>query len=117
MHNVEKTLGKWVKKKRLERGWSQNELSERMKVCMRTVMDIERGESNPKLETLRMLTSVLEIPMQIVFYGEAASIDTRLDEIIIELASFTQEEQDMMYAAWKGMLQSLKTAKDKRNDE
>ncbi|HEY7883340.1 MAG TPA: helix-turn-helix domain-containing protein [Cellvibrionaceae bacterium] len=49
-----------VKKLRLQRGWSQEQLAELAGVTPRTIQRIERGQ-NPSLETARALASVFEV--------------------------------------------------------
>ncbi len=49
-----------IKKLRLQRGWSQEQLAELSGLSSRTVQRIERGE-NASLETLKSLASVFEV--------------------------------------------------------
>lgn len=49
-----------VRKLRLQRGWSQDQLAELMDVSVRTVQRLERGQK-PSLETARSLAAVFEV--------------------------------------------------------
>ncbi|MCG8637502.1 MAG: 2TM domain-containing protein [Desulfobacterales bacterium] len=49
-----------VRKLRLERGWSQEQLAELCNLSVRTIQRIERGQK-PSLETLNALAAVFEI--------------------------------------------------------
>ncbi|NVJ64963.1 MAG: helix-turn-helix domain-containing protein [Gammaproteobacteria bacterium] len=49
-----------IKKLRLQRGWSQEQLAEISGLSSRTIQRIERGE-NASLETLKSLASVFEV--------------------------------------------------------
>jgi XRE family transcriptional regulator, regulator of sulfur utilization len=49
-----------VRKLRLQRGWSQDQLAELMDVSVRTVQRLERGHQ-PSLETAKALASVFEV--------------------------------------------------------
>ena len=49
-----------VKKLRLQRGWSQEQLAEMVGVSARTIQRIERGFT-PGLETAKALASVFEV--------------------------------------------------------
>ena len=46
-----KTIGKRIKEKRLDRSWSQENLSEKVGLSPVYIGMIERGEKQPKLET------------------------------------------------------------------
>ena len=48
-----------VRKLRLEKGWSQEQLAEMSGLRVRTVQRIERGQ-NPSLESLKSLAAVFE---------------------------------------------------------
>lgn len=43
------------------KGWSQKELSQSSQVTVRTIQRIEKGETDPHLQTLKMLTDALGI--------------------------------------------------------
>ncbi|PCJ81692.1 MAG: hypothetical protein COA49_04060 [Bacteroidetes bacterium] len=49
-----------IKKMRLERHWSQDQLADMSKLSIRTIQRIENGE-NPGLESLKSLAAVFEI--------------------------------------------------------
>ncbi|MEM7253497.1 MAG: helix-turn-helix domain-containing protein [Pseudomonadota bacterium] len=50
----------WVRKHRLERGWSQETLAELTGLSVRTIQRIERG-TNPSSDSLRALVAAFEI--------------------------------------------------------
>ncbi len=49
-----------VRKLRLQRGWSQDQLAEFSGLSVRTIQRLERGQ-NPSLETARSLAAVFEV--------------------------------------------------------
>ena len=51
-----------VRKLRLQRGWSQDQLAQLSGLSVRTIQRIERGQ-NAGLETLKSLAAVFEIPL------------------------------------------------------
>jgi len=51
-----------VKKLRLQRGWSQDQLSQLSGLSIRTIQRIEKGQ-NPGLESLKSLAAVFELPI------------------------------------------------------
>jgi len=64
-----------VRKLRLEKGWSQEQLAEISGLSVRTIQRIERGQ-NPSLESLKSLaavfeTEVSELKMEAVMSNQA----------------------------------------------
>ncbi len=51
-----------VKKIRIEKGLSQEELSEKSELSLRTIQRLENGKSEPRGDTLKRLTNALELP-------------------------------------------------------
>lgn len=64
-----------VRKLRLQRGWSQDQLAEMAGLSVRTIQRIERGH-RPGLETSRSLASVFEVDLS-TFYTEEADMNER----------------------------------------
>ena len=56
-----KTLGANVRKWRVRRGWTQDQLAQQAGISAKFVGEVERGEDNPSLETLWSLVSALRI--------------------------------------------------------
>lgn len=63
-----------VRKLRLQRGWSQEQLAEMAGVSVRTVQRIERGQQ-PGLETAKSLAAVFEVHVQSLRHGEPVMTD------------------------------------------
>lgn len=59
MKNVE--LTKRVKELRVRRGFSQEELSERTQLSLRTIQRIENGETEPRGDSLKRLAHALDV--------------------------------------------------------
>ncbi|WP_051205491.1 helix-turn-helix domain-containing protein [Salinimicrobium xinjiangense] len=55
-------LSEHLKKLRLDNGFSQEELSEKSGLGLRTIQRLENGESSPRDDTLRLLTKALNVP-------------------------------------------------------
>ncbi len=66
-----------VKKLRLQRGWSQEQLAEMAGVTPRTIQRIERGQK-PSLETARALASVFEVDQST--FSEEPIMDSSTDK-------------------------------------
>jgi len=54
-------LGATVRRLRLERGWSQDVLSDRSGLHRAHIGEIERGETNVTLQTLKTLADTLSV--------------------------------------------------------
>ena len=48
--------------KRIEQGWSINELSKKVGVCSRTIRRWESGDTEPSLMKLKKLSQLLDCP-------------------------------------------------------
>jgi transcriptional regulator with XRE-family HTH domain len=55
-------FSKAVKKIRTEKGLSQEDLSEKSELSLRTIQRLENGKSEPRGDTLKRLTNALELP-------------------------------------------------------
>ena len=65
------TIGDKILEIRKRKGLTQEELSDLAKINLRTLQRIEKGETGPRGNTLKMLCSVLEINMEdILDYGK-----------------------------------------------
>ena len=60
-----------VKKLRLQRGWSQEQLAELTDLSVRTIQRVERGQS-PSLETARSLAAIFEVNLIVFKPGESS---------------------------------------------
>jgi transcriptional regulator with XRE-family HTH domain len=54
-------LGRTVRRLRLERGWSQDVMADRSGLHRAHIGEIERGETNVTLQTLKTLADTLEV--------------------------------------------------------
>ncbi len=61
-----------VRKLRLERGWSQEQLATLSGLSVRTIQRIERG-ATPGLESLNALAAVFEVDIEQLKHGESSS--------------------------------------------
>jgi ribosome-binding protein aMBF1 (putative translation factor) len=56
---------KTIIKHRLKRGWSQSELAEAIGSRQPVISRLERGESNPSLQTLSRIAKALGVSLQV----------------------------------------------------
>lgn len=64
------TIGKNLSYHRKLKGYSQEELSARTEVTVRTIQRIEKGDVNPHLQTVKMLAAALEIDVNELLHLE-----------------------------------------------
>jgi len=74
-----------VRKLRLQRGWSQDQLAQMSGLSIRTIQRIERGQ-NPGLDSLKSLAAVFEVDIS----------DLQEEQPMANETSFTYEEQQAL---------------------
>ena len=61
-----------LREKREQKKITQRELAERLNMCTRTVIDIEKCKSNPRFETVALISEEMDISLDgIVFHDRA----------------------------------------------
>lgn len=55
-------LSEHLKKLRIDKGLSQEELSEKSNLSLRTIQRLENGESSPRDDTLNLLSQAFDLP-------------------------------------------------------
>lgn len=96
MHEYQRILGDRVKEARNKRGLTQVQLAERIQSNKRTILDIERGNGNPKLETLVAILTYLEIDPYTIFYHEPQERSAALLRLEQQLHGCSEEEIQML---------------------
>jgi transcriptional regulator with XRE-family HTH domain len=92
MHDIQQALANEVRNARIERGLSQEKLAEILGFDSRTILNIEAGRGNPKLEKLYPLISYLKIPAERIFSPQTASPSPSLQKLLTELNGCSEEE-------------------------
>ena len=68
---IQRQFGQRAREMRLQRGWTQQELADRMGIDWKGLGQIERGERNLTLRNVGRLSEALEVkPYQLFFFGE-----------------------------------------------
>ena len=62
-------LGRRIRKQRIQRGWTQEALAERVNVSTSFVGHVERGTRKASLETLVALANVLDVSLDYLLSG------------------------------------------------
>ncbi|MCM1494489.1 MAG: helix-turn-helix transcriptional regulator [Bacteroides sp.] len=93
-----KAIGKRIKEKRLERSWSQENLSEKVGLSPVYIGMIERGEKQPKLETFIRIANALnvsadEILADVLIQGYKIKVSKYTEQI----ASLSEAEQKRLF--------------------
>ena len=75
-------IGKNIKKARAEKGYTQEQLAQKLSVTRNTISNYETGHSNPDIEMLQMLAEALETDPNTLIYGEkkSQSVDQSLEK-------------------------------------
>jgi transcriptional regulator with XRE-family HTH domain len=61
MQDIQRQVGATIRKLRLKRAWSQDVFADRSGLHRAHIGEIERGESNVTLQTLKIIADTLEV--------------------------------------------------------
>jgi transcriptional regulator with XRE-family HTH domain len=67
MTNIYQKFGERVRELRKERGLSQEQLAEKVKMDVRTIVAIETGKRNPTLKTINKITKIIKTDISKLF--------------------------------------------------
>ena len=101
-------LGNVVRATRKSKNLSQEALAEKLGVCKRTIMDIEKNTGNPKFELLCMLVRELDLPLYEVFYPEVSGVSDLKNVFIKELSDCSDYEMKIILSVVKSLRYTLK---------
>lgn len=101
-------LGSAVREIRKSKNLSQEALAEKIGVCKRTIIDIEKNTGNPKFELLCMLVRELDLPLYEVFYPEVSENVEMKSVLMKELSDCSDYEMKIILTVVKSLRASLK---------
>lgn len=101
-------LGDIVREERKNKNLSQEALAERIGICKRTIIDIEKGTGNPKFEILYMLVRELNLPLYQIFYPEELKHIEMKEVVMKELYDCTECELKIILSVIKSLRDALK---------
>ena len=110
-------LGDAVRATRKSKNLSQEALAERIGVCKRTIIDIEKNTGNPKFEILCMLVRELDLPLYEVFYPEASNNLEIKNILIKELSDCSDYEMKVILSVIRSLRYTLKSEEKKMTDK
>lgn len=105
-------LGHVVKATRKRKNLSQEALAEKLGVCKRTIMDIEKNTGNPKFELLCMLVRELDLPVYEVFYPEVTESTEMMNMLMKELRNCSNYEMKVILSVVKSLRCTLNDKKE-----
>ena len=108
MNQSVSALGSIVRATRKSKNLSQEALAERLGVCKRTIMDIEKNTGNPKFELLCMLVRELDLPLYEVFYPEVSDNSEMKKVLMKELSDCSDYEMNVILSVVKSLRYTLK---------
>lgn len=108
MNQLVSALGEAVRSTRKSKNLSQEALAERIGVCKRTIIDIEKNTGNPKFEILCMLVRELDLPLYQVFYPESVEKSIEMKNILMrELSGCSEYELKIILSVVKSLRYTL----------
>ena len=111
MQQPREILGKVVKEARIRLGITQLSLAEKIGKSERTVIKIEGGTSNLKMDALYPLIRELKIDPTEVFYPENDPNDPAIQQLHLTIKDCTAEEAGVLTSIIDSVLTALR-AKD-----
>ena len=98
------SLGAMIKAARLNKGWTQGVLAEKIGVGERHIMGIENEGKSPSFEVLTALVLELNLPGDDVFYPQKKFEETELTALIRLLSRCNKHEISNVTALVQAML-------------
>lgn len=114
MNQSVSALGSAVRATRKSKNLSQEALAEKLGICKRTIIDIEKNTGNPKFELLCLLVRELDLPLYQVFYPEIAESSETRNVLMKELSDCSDYEMKVILSVVKSLRDTLKSEKDKK---
>lgn len=108
MNQSVSALGSVVRATRKSKNLSQEALAEKLGVCKRTIIDIEKNTGNPKFELLCMLVRELDLPLYEVFYPEVEDCSEAKNVLMKELSDCSEYEMKVILSVVKSLRYSLR---------
>ena len=88
-------IGKFFKELRKEKGLTQEQLAERLRVSRRTVSRWETGSNMPDLDILIEISDYYDVELRELLDGERRSkkMEKELEETVLKVADYSNEEK------------------------
>lgn len=113
MDKIRENLGIVVREAREKTGLTQSELSEKLGLGDKTILNIENFRGNPKFDSLYPLVNFLKIPGDKLFYPELKDDEPNKHKLLLEIQSCNDREAAELLRVTRYMLELLR----KRNSD
>ncbi len=113
MDKIRENLGIVVREAREKTGLTQSELSEKLGLGDKTILNIENFRGNPKFDSLYPLVNFLKIPGDKLFYPELKDDEPNKHQLLFEIQSCNDREAAELLRVTRYMLELLR----KRNSD
>lgn len=106
MQNALDIFGKEVSNKRKKLNITQQQLAEKLHMCVRTIIQLENGKSNPKFETVVLIAKELNISLDSFLFPN--SNPNSVSKTVIDFFSGKSEVEIQKYISLCEQADSLK---------
>lgn len=110
MQDISERLGEMMRSTRNQRGMTQAELAEAIGKSERTVVKIEKGAGNPKLDNLSQIVDVLKLNPDALFKPDDKRERPQLDALCREIADYSEEEAAALVPVVRSFTSALRNA-------
>ena len=107
----QKKTGRFFKELRNEKGWTQEQLAEKLNVSGRTISRWETGNNMPDLDMLIEMTDFYDVDIRELIDGERKSekMNKDMEETVLKVADYSNEEKNRLmkklhYFSWAGVI-------------
>lgn len=112
MNRMVIALGEAVRTIRKNKNLSQEALAEKVGVCKRTIIDIEKNMGNPKFEILCTLVRELDLPLYQIFYPEVTENYEIKNVLIRELDNCSEYEMRIILSLVRSLRYTLRNEEE-----
>ncbi len=96
MQETKNRLGNSVREARLKLGFSQEKLTEVIGIDSKTILNIESGTGNPRLENLLALVDYLHISIDIARDPNLLETSPARTKLLLQLQDLSEQDVDAM---------------------
>ena len=108
MQNPVDSLGSVLRTARKKQNLTQRELADKLGMSVRTIIQAEQGHSNPKFETVALLSKELNISLDAIVFPNSAV--TPISKTVVDFFSGKTESEIQKYIALCQQVDSFKTS-------
>ena len=113
MSEYSQRLAEAIKNTRLELGLTQEELAERSGTDVRTIINMEMGRGNPKLQTLYAVIRALKMDARLIFDDDPQSESSITRQVKFLLDRCSEDEMVTLLPVIEAVLTALRSNRGK----